>query len=139
METFITVVALGLFFIIIFSRNSHSKNRKRKYESGKYKPKIIAGFPKFLKGKVIKLLPDDTSGIKHQRFLVKSAWDGEVTLVSHNIDCAERLPDRILYKQVEVYGFHEIKKKGSLIHWTHKDTKGSFFDGYVLFEGKKYD
>lgn len=43
------------------------------------------------KGKVIKLLADDTKGLEHQRFIVELGKSHTV-LIAHNIDLAPRVP-----------------------------------------------
>jgi len=42
-------------------------------------------------GHIVKVLPDDTRGTRHQRFLVKLS-SGQTLLMAHNIDLAPRVP-----------------------------------------------
>ena len=71
---------------------------------------------------VYRVLPDDTKGAQHQRFLVYSP-DGHSLLIAHNIDLAPRVP---IAEGSEVFirGQFEWNDKGGVIHWTHHDPRG---------------
>lgn len=88
-------------------------------------------------GKVIKLLPDDTKGSQHQRFLVKISGNN-VILIAHNIDLAPRID---ALEQGDTIGFNgefEWNDKGGVVHWTHKDPRGKHVHGWLEHDGKKY-
>ncbi|MEL6868967.1 MAG: DUF3465 domain-containing protein [Pseudomonadota bacterium] len=85
---------------------------------------------------VYKVLPDDTRGSQHQRFLVRSPG-GQSLLIAHNIDLAPRVPlsqgDTLL-----INGQFEYNDKGGVIHWTHHDPQGRHDGGFIELNGKRY-
>lgn len=88
-------------------------------------------------GRVLRLLPDDNDGSRHQNFIVEIA--GGMTLkVSHNIDLADRIPvaadDRVRFR-----GEYEWSEQGGVIHWTHHDPDGRIRGGWIEHKNKKYE
>ena len=87
-------------------------------------------------GRIIKVLPDDHEGDRHQRFILKTAT-GQTVLVAHNIDLAPRVPvregDFVRFK-----GEYDWSEQGGVIHWTHHDPKGWRDDGWIEHDGKLY-
>ena len=75
------------------------------------------------KGKVIKILPDDLSGSKHQRFIVRLS-SGQTLLIAHNIDLAPRINSLSVGDLVVFYGEYVWNPQGGLIQWTHNDPRG---------------
>ncbi|MEO0631320.1 MAG: DUF3465 domain-containing protein [Planctomycetota bacterium] len=90
-----------------------------------------------LEAEIVKLLPDDNEGSRHQLFLLALETGGTV-LVSHNIDLAPYVPveegDRVL-----VYGQYEWNEKGGVLHWTHHDPKKWREGGWIEHKGVKYE
>lgn len=88
-------------------------------------------------GTVIKLLPDDNVGSRHQKFIIKLS-SGQTLLISHNIDLAPSIDDLSYGDLVEFNGEYEWNPKGGVIHWTHKDPRGYHVDGWLKHNGKIY-
>ena len=89
------------------------------------------------KGRVRKVLRDDTKGLQHQKFILEISSEYTV-LVAHNIDVAPRIPDLKAGDQVQFYGEYEWTAKGGVIHWTHRDSSGRHPDGWLKHNGKTY-
>lgn len=89
-------------------------------------------------GKVEKILPDDTNGSRHQKFIVRI--NATITvLIAHNIDIAKRIPNIKAGDTVEFYGEYEWNKKGGVVHWTHHDPKGKHITGWIKHNGITYE
>ena len=88
-------------------------------------------------GVVTKILPDDTSGSRHQRFILKLP-SGQTLLVAHNIDLAPRISSLRVGDAVQFYGEYEWNQKGGVLHWTHRDSRGSHVAGWLRHQGKTY-
>lgn len=91
-----------------------------------------------VRGTVVKHLADDVEGDRHQRFILKLE-SGQTLLVAHNIDLATRVPASSLGKVVYAYGQYEWNDEGGVVHWTHKDPGGTHVDGWLQFEGTRYE
>ncbi len=88
-------------------------------------------------GRVVKVLPDDTQGSQHQRLLVKLD-SGHVVLIAHNIDLAPRIDQISVGDKLSFFGEFEWNDKGGVVHWTHHDPQGRHPDGWLDYEGQKY-
>jgi hypothetical protein len=88
-------------------------------------------------GKVIKLLPDDTQGSQHQKFIIQLK-SGQTVLIAHNIDIASKINSIKIGDHINFYGEYEWTSKGGVIHWTHHDPKGRHKDGWLTHGGKIY-
>lgn len=88
-------------------------------------------------GKVTRVLADDNDGSRHQRFLVQMA-SGQTLLVAHNIDLASRVASLKTGDHVELNGEYEWNAKGGVVHWTHRDPRGSHVDGWIKHNGRTY-
>jgi hypothetical protein len=86
-------------------------------------------------GKVIRVLPDDLNGSRHQRFIVKLA-SGQTLLLTHNIDIAPRLDGLEIGDSVSFNGEYVWNAKGGVIHWTHHDPQGRHVTGWIKHNGQ---
>lgn len=89
-------------------------------------------------GQVIKVLPDDTQGSRHQKFLLRSPG-GTTILVAHNIDLAPRLNGLRAGDLVAFYGEYEWSEKGGVLHWTHHDPRGRHPRGWLQYRGQRFE
>ena len=89
------------------------------------------------RGTVRRILADDTSGRRHQRFILELA-SGQTLLMAHNIDIAPRIDDLSEGDTVAFYGEYEWNAKGGVIHWTHHDPDGRHADGWLQHKGRTY-
>ncbi len=88
-------------------------------------------------GTVTRLLEDDDSGDRHQRFILKLD-SGQTLLIAHNIDIAPRLYNLSVGDKVEFYGEYYYSEQGGGIHWTHHDPDGIHADGWLKWNGTTY-
>ena len=88
-------------------------------------------------GIVIRVLPDDNTGSRHQKFILQ-LLSGQTLLVAHNIDLAPRINTLSNGDKVEFYGEYEWNKKGGIVHWTHRDPNGHHVGGWLKHNGKTY-
>ena len=88
-------------------------------------------------GTVIRVLPDDVNGSRHQRFIVQLA-SGQTLLITHNIDIAPRIDALEVGDSVRFTGEYVWNAKGGVIHWTHHDPRGRHVSGWVVHNGKTY-
>ena len=89
-------------------------------------------------GVVAKLLPDDNSGSRHQRFLIRLS-SGYKLLIAHNIDLSPKITSIKKGDLIEFHGQYEWNKKGGVVHWTHKDPRGTHISGWLKHNGKIYE
>lgn len=88
-------------------------------------------------GRVVKILPDDNSGSKHQRFILHTPEDVSV-LIAHNIDLAPRIANLQQGDTVEFSGEYVWNEKGGTVHWTHRDPRGKHVHGWLKHKGVTY-
>ena len=89
-------------------------------------------------GVVIKVLKDDTQGLKHQKFLLKVS-ENITILIAHNIDLAARVDDLHEGDVIDFKGEYIYTPKGGTVHWTHKDPRGNHQAGWLKHNGKTYE
>lgn len=88
-------------------------------------------------GIVTRMLPDDLSGSRHQRFIV-SLPSGQTLLVNHNIDIAPPIDKLKVGDTVRFYGEYVWNDKGGVIHWTHHDPDGRHVTGWIKHNGQTF-
>lgn len=88
-------------------------------------------------GTVTGILPDDSKGSRHQRFIVE-LFTGQTLLIAHNIDLAPRIEDIGRGDMVEFFGEYEWNPEGGVIHWTHRDPSGKHVPGWLEHKGQRY-
>lgn len=88
-------------------------------------------------GRLVKMLSDDNSGSKHQRFILRTPEDVTV-LVAHNIDLAPRIQNLTMGDTVSFYGEYVWNEKGGVVHWTHRDPNGRHVSGWLKHKGVTY-
>jgi hypothetical protein len=88
-------------------------------------------------GKVVKILPDDNKGSRHQRFILKLN-SNQTLLIAHNIDLSPKIENLKVDDHVNFYGEYEWNSKGGVIHWTHHDPNGRHEGGWLIHGGKMY-
>lgn len=88
-------------------------------------------------GTVIRILPDDTTGSRHQRFILRLA-SGQTVLIAHNIDLAPRISTLRKGDTVSFYGEYEWNAKGGVVHWTHRDPNNRHEHGWLKHKNKLY-
>lgn len=88
-------------------------------------------------GEVTRLLDDDISASRHQRFIVRLK-SGQTLLIAHNIDIAPRVAGLQTSDKVRFYGEYVWNEKGGMIHWTHHDPQGRHVAGWIKHNARTY-
>lgn len=92
-------------------------------------------------GTIIKALPDDNEGRRHQKILIE--LDGvsskQTLLLVHNIDLAPRVAQVSRGTALSFYGEYVYNDKGGLVHWTHRDPAARHQGGWIDSGGVRYD
>ena len=88
-------------------------------------------------GVVVKVLPDDNHGSRHQKFLLELS-SGQTILIAHNIDLASRVSPITEGDVVAFNGEYEWNEKGGVVHWTHRDPNGRHEAGWLKVGGRIY-
>ncbi len=88
-------------------------------------------------GKVSRLLPPDTTGDRHQKFILRLNT-GQTLLIAHNIDIAPQIESLKVGDSVSFYGEYEWNQQGGVIHWTHHDPDNQHTAGWLKHAGIIY-
>lgn len=88
-------------------------------------------------GTVVRVLPDDNDGSRHQRFILRLP-SGRTVLVAHNIDLAPRVVGIKGGDTIEFNGEFESNRQGGVIHWTHHDPQARHIAGWLKHNGRTY-
>lgn len=88
-------------------------------------------------GHVIRILPDDNKGSRHQKFILRLG-SGQTILVAHNIDLAPRINSISKNDEITFFGEYEWNEKGGVVHWTHKDPNQKHISGWLKHNGRTY-
>jgi len=89
------------------------------------------------RGEVVRVLPDDNEGSRHQRFILRLS-SGQTLLIAHNIDLAPRLEGLQAGDTVSFFGEYEWNSEGGVVHWTHRDPGGDHPAGWLEYHGQRY-
>ena len=88
-------------------------------------------------GTVVKVLPDDNDGSRHQRIIIRLE-SGQTLLLAHNIDLAQRIDALRPGDVVAFKGEYEWNARGGVIHWTHHDPQNRHPAGWISHAGRTY-
>ena len=88
-------------------------------------------------GNVTAILPDDTEGSRHQRFIVRLD-SGRTVLIVHNVDVAPRVTSLRAGDAISFRGEYVWNPKGGLVHWTHRDPTGHHEPGRLEHNGQTF-
>ncbi|GIL18850.1 MAG: hypothetical protein BroJett040_26010 [Oligoflexia bacterium] len=93
----------------------------------------------FIQGKgvvVSRILPDDNSGLRHQRWYVRLS-NGKEMFAVYNMDITRRVPVQVGQK-MNMGGEFKWTHQGPLLHWLHEDPRNKRPHGYVDVNGQRY-
>ncbi len=99
---------------------------------------IFAGSQMCDSGNVTKLLSDDNTGSRHQRFILKLS-SGQTLLIAHNIDLAPKIDSLQKGDFIKFCGEYESNSKGGVVHWTHHDPNMHHEGGWLEHHHRKYE
>lgn len=88
-------------------------------------------------GTVIRVLPDDTHGARHQRFILRLA-SGDTLLIAHNVDLAPRVSPLRIGDTIAYQGEYAWNPQGGVVHWTHHDPAGRHPAGWLRRDGQTF-
>jgi hypothetical protein len=90
-------------------------------------------------GRILAVLPEDTIGIRHQRFLVRME-NGAKTLLAHNIDLCPRIEGLEPGREIRFYGQFTMNDRGGVFHRLHRNRNPfhRYVDGWIEYDGTRY-
>ena len=97
-----------------------------------------SGVPVGGRGTVVRILPDDDSGSRHQRFVLRLP-SGTTVLVAHAIDVAGRVSPLEVGDELSFRGEYVWNSRGGLVHWTHHDPAGRHAAGWIRRGGRVFE
>ena len=124
-------VFVGASIVVSCGIHPHDHSVARAFETNASKVQVED------EGIVTRLLADDTSGIPHQRFIVRVA-SGQTVLIEHNTDIAPSIKDLKVGDTVSFFGEYIWNQQGGLVHWTHHDPDGRHETGWLKHNGRVY-
>jgi hypothetical protein len=86
---------------------------------------------------VKELLPDDTEGLPHQRFLLALS-NHTTVLVAHDTQMAPHVPIAV-GDRVKIHGEYIWNGEGGVIHWTHHTDTPRHEGGWIELKGHKFE
>ena len=87
---------------------------------------------------VKEVLPDDTHGYQHQKFLVELS-NGSTVMVANDLTYGTRAPVEP-GERITIHGEYIWNPHGGVIHWTHRADSGSRHEGgWIEVAGKRYE
>ncbi|MCJ8301249.1 DUF3465 domain-containing protein [Shewanella sp.] len=127
----LSISILVVFALLQWANIAEAITLKEAYESQKSNVQVKG------KGTVIRILPDDNNGSRHQKFILKLSL-GQTILIAHNIDLAPRVSSIAKGDLVQFYGVYEWNNKGGVVHWTHRDPNNHHINGWLKHKGHVY-
>ncbi len=85
---------------------------------------------------VIQILPDDVTGLPHQKWIARTSAGESITIV-YNSNMGTRVPIKV-GDRFAVGGKLLWLGHSGLIHWTHDDPRKTRPDGYIFLGGVVY-
>lgn len=132
----------NIFYRSVFHKSSSSISRQ---DAGKSDATLADAFKNHAsdievlgQGTVVRILPDDNSGKRHQRFIIRLA-SGQTLMIAHNIDIAQRISGLKEGDEVRFSGIYEWNGQGGVIHYTHRDPGGRHVGGWLECRGRRYE
>lgn len=123
-------LCLFVFSIEVFALEQHTLKAAYQHELSDVQVRGV--------GRVVRILRDDNSGSRHQKFILK-VGAGHTILIAHNIDLAPRIAGIKKGDTVEFYGEYEWNAKGGVVHWTHHDPAKRHVGGWLQHKGRRYE
>jgi hypothetical protein len=96
----------------------------------------MVNVPVTVSARILKILREDIEGTPHQKFLIILS-NGSTVLIAHNIQMAPQVPIQE-GTFVTIHGDYIWNSKGGLIHWTHHSDAPKHGDGWIDYNGRRY-